>query len=433
MPLQVNSRIEGLYRLDPSERRRRIAEVSHHNATTTAALAGGVLGDARADKMIENVVGVYELPFGIATNFTINGHDYLVPMVVEEPSIVAGASYAAKMARASGGFTASHSEPVMIGQVQLIDVPDMDRAEAAILAQRMQLIERANAQSMSMVARGGGARDVSVRRFATSPMGPMLVVHLLVDCRDAMGANAVNSMCEAIAPLLEAASGGRALLRILSNLTDQRTATARVRIAPASLTRDGIDGAAVIERILWAHAFAVVDPYRATTHNKGIMNGIDPVVVATGNDWRAVEAGAHAWAARSGAYTSMSHWERDDEGYLCGELTLPLAVGIVGGATRVHPAARAALDILGISSAAELAQVCVCAGLASNLAAMRALATEGIQRGHMSLHARQIAMAAGAEGDEVAVIAQQMIDSGHIKPAAAEQLLANLRGWLTEA
>jgi hydroxymethylglutaryl-CoA reductase len=433
MPHNVNSRIEGLYRLDPAERRRRIAEETHHATTTSAALAGGVLGEARADKMIENVVGIYELPFGIATNFTINGRDYLVPMVVEEPSIVAGASYAAKMARASGGFTAAHSEPVMIGQVQLIDVADMAAAERAIMGQQLALIERANAQSMSMVARGGGARAVSVQRFAASPMGPMLVVHLMVDCRDAMGANAVNSMCEAIAPMLEAASGGRALLRILSNLTDQRTATARVRIAPAALTRDGIDGAEVIERILWAHAFAVVDPYRATTHNKGIMNGIDPVIVATGNDWRAVEAGAHAWAARGGAYTSMSHWERDAAGYLCGELTLPLAVGIVGGATRVHPAARAALDILGVSSAGELAEICVCAGLASNLAAMRALATEGIQRGHMSLHARQIAMAAGAEGDEIAVVAQQMIDSGHIKPAAAEQLLTTLRGVLTEA
>lgn len=433
MPSRVNSRIEGLYRLEPAERRRRIAEGTAQQTQTLTALAGGVLGDARADKMIENVVGVYELPFGIATNFTINGQDYLIPMVVEEPSIVAGASYAAKMARATGGFTATHSEPIMIGQVQLIDVPDMQRAEAAIRAQEMHLIERANAQSMSMVARGGGARGIEIRPFATSPMGPMLVVHLLVDCRDAMGANAVNSMCEAIAPLLEAATGGRAVLRILSNLTDQRTATARVRIAPEALARDGIAGETVIERILWAHAFAVVDPYRATTHNKGIMNGIDPVIVATGNDWRAVEAGAHAWAARSGTYTSMSHWVRDSDGYLCGALTLPLSVGIVGGATRVHPAARAALDILGVQSAAELAQVCVCAGLASNLAAMRALATEGIQRGHMSLHARQIAMAAGAEGDEIAVIAQQMIDSAHIKPAAAEQLLAALRGSLAEA
>lgn len=433
MASHVNSRIEGLYRLSPDERRLRIAEATHQPASVLEGAAGAVLGLERADKMIENVVGIYELPFGIATNFTINGRDYLLPMVVEEPSIVAGASYAARMARASGGFTASHDEPVMIGQIQLINVPDVGAAESAIRAIELALIERANAQSMSMVARGGGARSVEVHSFATSPMGPMVVVHILVDCRDAMGANAVNSMCEAIAPLLEAASGGRAMLKILSNLTDKRTATARVRISAEALTRDGIDGHDVIERILWAYAFAVVDPYRATTHNKGIMNGIDPIIVATGNDWRAVEAGAHAWAARSGRYTSMSHWYRDDQGYLCGELTVPLAVGIVGGATRVHPAARAALDILGVSSAGELAEVCVCAGLASNLAAMRALATEGIQRGHMSLHARQIALAAGAEGDEVAVIAQQMIDAGHIKPAAAVQFLAALRGNLTEA
>ncbi|MFM2308533.1 MAG: hypothetical protein RLY87_653 [Chloroflexota bacterium] len=433
MASHVNSRIEGLYRLSPDERRLRIAEATHQPASLLDGAAGAVLGIERADKMIENVVGIYELPFGIATNFTINGRDYLLPMVVEEPSIVAGASYAARMARASGGFTAFHDEPVMIGQIQLINVPDVGAAESAIRAIELALIERANAQSMSMVARGGGARSVEVHSFATSPMGPMVVVHILVDCRDAMGANAVNSMCEAIAPLLEAASGGRAMLKILSNLTDKRTATARVRISAEALTRDGIDGHDVIERILWAYAFAVVDPYRATTHNKGIMNGIDPIIVATGNDWRAVEAGAHAWAARSGRYTSMSHWYRDDQGYLCGELTVPLAVGIVGGATRVHPAARAALDILGVSSAGELAEVCVCAGLASNLAAMRALATEGIQRGHMSLHARQIALAAGAEGDEVAVIAQQMIDAGHIKPAAAVQFLAALRGNLTEA
>jgi hydroxymethylglutaryl-CoA reductase len=261
----------------------------------------------------------------------------------------------------------------------------------------------------------------------------MLIVHLLIDCRDAMGANAINTMCEAVAPILEELSGGQAMLRILSNLTDRRLATATVRIAPHSLERDGISGHEVIERILWAHAFAVVDPYRATTHNKGIMNGIDPIILATGNDWRAIEAGAHAWASRAGRYTSLSHWERDADGYLCGELTMPLAVGIVGGATRVHPTAQAALALLDITSAGELAEICVCAGLASNLAAMRALATEGIQRGHMSLHARQIAMAAGAEGDEVSTIAEQMIREQRIKPAAAQEILTALRGTYADA
>jgi hydroxymethylglutaryl-CoA reductase len=278
-----------------------------------------------------------------------------------------------------------------------------------------------------MVQRGGGARDVEVHAIDDSPMGPMLVVHVLVDCRDAMGANAINTICEALAPQLEELSGGRAMLRILSNLTDRRQATARMRVAPQSLTRDGIDGAEVIERILWAHAFAVADPYRATTHNKGIMNGIDPVIVATGNDWRAVEAGAHAWASRSGRYTSLSHWYRDNDGYLCGELSMPLAVGIVGGATKVHPTAQAALRVLAVQSAGELAEVCVCAGLASNLAAMRALATEGIQRGHMALHARQVAMSVGAEGSEITLIAQQMIAQQSIKASTASALLEALR------
>lgn len=426
MSQPAESRIEGFYRLDPLERRARVREFAQLDDATTAALAGGQLGLAKADKMIENVVGSYELPLGVATNFRINGCDRLVPMVVEEPSIVAGASYAARMARESGGFVASHTDPVMIGQIQLIAVADVATAMATIHANRMRIIESANAQSQSMVARGGGVRDVECHQYADSPMGPMLIVHLLVDCRDAMGANAVNSMCETVAPLLESLSGGQAMLRILSNLTDRRLATAKVRIAPASLQRDGIAGADVIERILWAHAFAVVDPHRATTHNKGIMNGIDPVIVATGNDWRAIEAGAHAWAARSGRYTSLSHWYRDEQGFLCGELTMPLAVGIVGGATRVHPTAQAALQVLAVTHAGELAEICVCAGLASNLAAMRALATEGIQRGHMALHARQIAMAAGAQGDDVAMIAQKMIDMQSIKPATATALLQQI-------
>lgn len=430
MTPKKTSRIEGMYRLDPVARRAALRAHTHLDDAALAALAGGQLGLAKADKMIENVVGTYELPLGVATNFYINGRDRLVPMVVEEPSIVAGASYAARMARESGGFVASHTDPIMIGQIQLIDVPDIARAMTAIHAARMRLIECANAQSQSMVARGGGARDVEMHHYPSSPMGAMLIVHLLIDCRDAMGANAVNSMCEAVAPILEALSGGRAMLRILSNLTDRRLATARVRIAPQSLERDGIAGADVVERILWAYAFAAVDPYRATTHNKGIMNGIDPIIVATGNDWRAVEAGAHAWAARSGHYTSLSHWYRDDEGYLCGELTMPLAVGIVGGATRVHPSAQAALQLLDVQHAGELAEVCVCAGLASNLAAMRALATEGIQRGHMALHARQIAMAAGAEGDEVVLVAERMIAQNSIKPATASTIIAELRAAL---
>lgn len=387
---------------------------------------GGVLSVDRADKMIENVVGTFNLPLGIATNFQINGRDVLIPMVVEEPSIVAGASYAARLVRAGGGFTASHSAPLMIGQVQLVHVPDPAAAEQTVLAHKDAILAQANAQSRSLIALGGGARDVEVHCFPASPMGPMLVVHLVVDCRDAMGANAINSMCEAVAPLLEQLSGGRAYLRILSNLSDRRLARVRAMVPPRALDRDGLRGEDVIEGILWAYAFAAVDPYRATTHNKGILNGIDPVIVATGNDWRAIEAGAHAYAARDGRYTSLSVWERDAAGNLVGTLEMPLAVGIVGGATRVHPGAQAALKLLGVQSAGELAEICVCAGLANNLAAMRALATEGIQRGHMGLHARQIAMAAGATGSQVDEIARRMVEERNIKPARAAELLEEL-------
>jgi hydroxymethylglutaryl-CoA reductase len=404
------------------------------NPGELGALQGGtgILSVDRADKMIENVIGTFSLPLGIATNFQINGRDTLIPMAVEEPSIVAGASYAARLTRAGGGFQASSTDPLMIGQVQLVNVAAPHGARQSILSRKAEILERANQQSRSLVTLGGGARDVEVNIFADSPMGPMLVVHLIIDCRDAMGANAINSMCEAVAPLLEQITGGRAYLRILSNLTDRRLARARAVVPPAALERDGMSGEEVIEGILWAYAFAAVDPYRATTHNKGILNGIDPVLIATGQDWRAVESGAHAYAARSGQYTSLSVWERDAEGNLVGTLEMPLSVGIVGGATRVHPTAQAALKLLDVASATELAEICVCAGLASNLAAMRALACEGIQQGHMGLHARQIAMAAGALGSEIDSIADQMAIERNIKPARAEELLAELRGSVLE-
>lgn len=423
-----NSRLQGFYQLTPLERLDQVRSFDGLNEGDLAALhgGGGILSLERADKMIENVIGTFNLPMGIATNFQINGRDVLIPMVVEEPSIVAGASYAAKLVRSGGGFRTSSTEPLMIGQVQLVSISDAEQAHQAILAEREELLACANRQSRSLVALGGGARDIEVHHFPTSPMGPMLVVHLIIDCRDAMGANAVNSMSEAVAPMLERITGGRAYLRILSNLSDRRLTRVQAVVTPAALERDGLSGAEIIEGILWAYAFAAVDPYRATTHNKGILNGIDPVVIATGNDWRAIESGAHAYAARSGRYTSLSVWERDVDGNLVGTLEMPMALGIVGGATRVHPAAQAALKLLGIQSAAELAQVCVCAGLASNLAAMRALATEGIQRGHMGLHARQIAMAAGATGSLIDEIAERMVAERNIKPARAEQLLQEL-------
>lgn len=424
-----NSRLTGFYQLNPFERLQAVRSFDGLNDEDLRSLHGGTgsLSVERADKMIENVIGTYNLPMGIATNFQINGRDVLVPMVVEEPSIVAGASYAAKLVRDGGGFQASHSEPLMIGQVQLVHVPTPHNARQRILEEREAILNLANKQSRSLVALGGGARDVEVHIFSSSPMGPMLVVHLVVDCRDAMGANAINSMCEAVAPLLERISGGRSYLRILSNLSDRRLARARAVVPMASLARDGLSGDEVAEGIMWAYAFAAVDPYRATTHNKGILNGIDPVIVATGNDWRAIEAGAHAYASRSGQYTSLTVWERDEAGNLVGTIELPMAVGIVGGATRVHPGAQAALKLLNVSSAGELAEVCACAGLASNLAAMRALATEGIQKGHMGLHARQIALAAGASGSLIDEIANRMVAEGAIKPARAEELLEELR------
>jgi len=420
-----NSRIAGFYKLSPEQRLEEVQSFDGLNDQDIAQLRGGmgVLSVERADKMIENVIGTFELPLGVATNFVINGKDTLLPMSVEEPSIVAGASFAAKLVRDGGGFTTSSTRSLMISQVQLVNVPAPQAAHAAILAERDAIITLANAQSTALVKLGGGAEDVEVHHFPTSPMGPMLVVHLVVDCLDAMGANAVNSMAEAVAPMLERLSGGKAYLRILSNLTDRRLAKASVRIPPSAFERPDITGAEVIEGMLWAYAFAVVDPYRATTHNKGILNGIDPVLIATGQDWRAIEAGAHAYAARDGRYTSLSRWWRDDEGHLCGELEMPLAVGIVGGATKVHPAAQASLKLLDVHSARELAEICVCAGLASNLAAMRALATDGIQQGHMSLHARQIAMSAGATGALIDVIADQIVSERAIKPARAEALL----------
>ncbi len=423
-----NSRLQGFYQLNPLDRLAMVRSFDGLNESDILALHGGqgTLPLDRADKMIENVVGTFNLPLGIATNFHINGRDKLIPMVVEEPSIVAGASFAAKLVREGGGFQTSSTNPVMIGQIQLVNVAAQTGAKHTILARKDEILGRANAQSRSLIRLGGGAIDVEVNIFPESPMGPMLIVHLIVDCRDAMGANAVNSMCEAVAPLLEQLTGGRAYLRILSNLSDRRLARVQAIIPAAALARNDMQGEDVIEGILWAYAFAAVDPYRATTHNKGILNGIDPVLIATGQDWRAIEAGAHAYASRSGRYTSLSVWDTDADGNLVGTMELPMAVGIVGGATKVHPAAQAALKLLNIQSASELGEICACVGLASNLAAMRALATEGIQRGHMGLHARQIAMAAGAPGHLIDRIAQCMVEERNIKPARAEELLIEL-------
>ncbi len=423
-----SSRISGFYDLTGAERLqvvRAFAGLADGDAQALEGSAG--LSFALADQMIENVVGTFALPIGVATNFSINGRDYLVPMAIEEPSVVAGASFAARLVREGGGFQADSDAPLMIGQMQILDVPDLQTARCRLLAERERILALANAQDPVLAGLGGGARDVEVRIFEAGPAGPMLIVHLIYDVRDAMGANAVNTAAEALAPLLEEISGGRVHLRILSNLADRRLARAWARIPLPALSHDGFSGERVGRGVFEAWAMAAADPYRAATHNKGIMNGIDAVVIATGNDWRAVEAGAHAYAARSGHYTALSRWSLSDDGYLLGTLELPLAVGAVGGATRVHPAARAALKLLGVKSGRELAQVLAAVGLAQNLAALRALATEGIQRGHMALHARQVAMAAGATGAMVAAIAARMVREGTVRSDRAEALLREMR------
>ncbi len=421
--MTVTSRVPGFYKLSPQDRAAWLAEVLDLTSDEVSLLATGGLTVDTARSLVENVAGIFGLPFAIAVNFTVNGRDVLIPMVVEEPSVVAAASHAARLIRDGGGFETSSDPPVMIGQVQLLDVDDMEHAQAAIAAHRSELLALADAQIPSIVARGGGARDIEMRRL-DSRVGPMLVVHILLDTRDAMGANAINTVAEALAPRLAVLSGGRSHLRILSNLADRRLARARCRVPHASLAGADTDGKLVVRGIVEAQAFAEADPYRAVTHNKGVMNGIDPVVIATGNDWRAVEAAAHAWAARSGQYGPLTIWDQDDNGDLVGRIELPLALGVVGGTTRAHPMARLALKVLGVTSAADLAEIAACVGLAQNLGAMRALATEGIQRGHMSLHARQVALAAGATGEDVQRIADQLVAEGNIRVARAAELLA---------
>jgi hydroxymethylglutaryl-CoA reductase len=426
----TTSRIPGFYNLTLEERRTQLASAGNLTTEEMAALDGEAgLSPAQAEAMIENVVGVFGLPIGVALNFIVNGQDVLVPMAVEEPSIVAGASFMAKLARAGGGFTAQATSPEMIGQMQLLDVPDLTTARQALLEQKTALLAEAGEIDPILKRLGGGPRDLEVRILSQSPIGPFLVLHLIYDVRDAMGANAVNTACERLAPRVEAITGGRVHLRILSNLADRRLVRARCTIPLAELAFDEFAAEDVRQGIIEAWAFAASDPYRAATHNKGIMNGIDPILIATGNDWRAIEAGAHAYAARTGRYTSLSTWGTDGDGNLEGTLEMPMAVGIVGGATKVNPAARAALKLMGVQSAGQLAEIIASVGLAQNLAALRALATEGIQRGHMSLHARQVAMAAGAEGDQIAHLAQQLVAENVVRVDRAEEIL---RTWKAE-
>ncbi|WP_394802006.1 hydroxymethylglutaryl-CoA reductase, degradative [Rhizobium halophilum] len=424
----ANSRLEGLRNLTPAQRWERVVDATGLSAQDAALLsAPGALSLATADGMIENVVGTFELPLGIAANFIVNGHDYLVPMAVEEPSVVAAASFMARIVRDCGGFETSVTAPLMRAQVQIVGVSDPYGARLKLLAKRERIIAAANACDKVLVELGGGCRDLEVHVFPEAPGGAIAVMHLIVDVRDAMGANTVNTMAERVAPLVEELTGGSVRLRILSNLADLRLARARVEITPRALATKDFTGEEVIDRMLEAYRFAAIDPYRAATHNKGIMNGIDPLIVATGNDWRAIEAGAHVWATRKGHYTSLTTWEKDRRGCLVGTLELPMAVGIVGGATKTHPLARLALKILNISSAGELAQLCAALGLAQNMAAIRALATEGIQRGHMALHARNIAIVAGASGEEIDAVARVLAKSHDVRVERARDLLEKLR------
>lgn len=424
----ATSRIENMRNLSPAERLGQVAAATEMDESARAVLsAQDALSVERANGMIENVIGTFQLPLGVATNFLVNGQEYLVPMAVEEPSVVAAASYMARIVRGCGGFQTSSTAPIMRAQVQIVGLSDPNGARLAILAARDEIIAFANSKDPVLVKFGGGCRDIEVHVFTSTSRGPMVVLHLLVDVRDAMGANTVNTMAEAIAPIVERITGGEVRLRILSNLADLRLARARIELTEEALVTKDFSGRRMMEGIVDAYEFAAVDPYRAATHNKGIMNGVDPVVVATGNDWRAIEAGAHAYAARSGRYTSLTTWEISAKGTLVGTIEMPMALGLVGGATKTHPSAQAALQILNVASAVELAEVTVAVGLAQNMAALRALATEGIQRGHMALHARNIAIGAGAAGVEIDVVARRLAADHDVRSARAEEILAELR------
>lgn len=420
----IDSRIAGFRAMDPSDRLQELAAATGlGDAELSRLKGGGILPLTAANGMIENVVGTFELPLGIATNFLINGRDHLIPMAVEEPSVVAAASYMAKLARAHGGFQTSSTDPIMRAQVQLLDIAEAGAAKETLLENRDEILALANEKDHVLLELGGGCRDIEVHVFEETPVGAMVILHLLVDVRDAMGANTVNTMAESVAPLAEKLTGGTARLRILSNLADRRLARARVALKTETLATEAFSGERIARGIVEACAFAIVDPYRAATHNKGIMNGIDPLVVVTGNDWRAIEAGAHAWAARSGRYTALSRWEMEGDDTLVGTLEMPMALGLVGGATKTHPGARAALALLGVESAQELAEVAVALGLAQNMAALRALASEGIQRGHMTLHARNIAITAGANGNQIDAVAAELVAVGDISVDAAKAIL----------
>ncbi|WP_455278184.1 hydroxymethylglutaryl-CoA reductase, degradative [[Eubacterium] cellulosolvens] len=420
--MKKSSQLSGFYKLSLNERINILKDFASLNDEEVKTLqTTGSLNAELADRMIENVIGVMPVTLGIATNFLINGNDCLIPMAIEEPSVVAAASNAAKMARKKGGFTASCTDPIMIGQIQALNVQDPYGARMSILSNKEKILRKANDQDPILVSKGGGAKDVRCKVLNTI-VGNMVIIELLVDCRDAMGANAVNTMAEAVAPTIEEITGGKVCLRIISNLATERLARAK-----ATFSKITIGGEAVVDGIIEAYHFALADPYRCATHNKGIMNGITAVVLATGNDTRAVEAGAHAYAAIQGCYKPLSTWEKNDVGDLVGTIEIPMAVGLIGGATATHPIAKISVKILGVRTAIELAQIIASVGLAQNFAALRALATEGIQRGHMTLHARNVASMAGAEGDMIGKVATIMVKERKVRMDRAKEIVEEIR------
>jgi len=419
-----SSRISGFYKLSFKKRLKVLEDFAGLNKEEIKILSNrGALGEI-GERMLENVVGAMPLALGIATNFLINGKDYLIPMAIDEPSVVAAASNAAKMAREKGGFETSSTEPIMIGQIQVTNIPDSLMAKSKILENKKKILEIANKKDPLLLKLGGGAKDIEVREINRMRIeeGKMIILHLLVNVKDAMGANVVNTMTEAVSPWLEKITGGKTLLRIVSNLATHRLASAK-----AVFRKEIIGGENVVDGIIKAYLFAQSDPYRCATHNKGIMNGIDAVLIATGNDFRAVEAGAHAFAAMTGKYLPLTDWQRNKDGDLAGHIKLPLAVGIVGGATNVHPTAKINLKILGVKTAGELAEVIAAVGLAQNFAALRALVKEGIQKGHMSLQAKNVAIVAGAKGKMVDKIAEILVKEKKVRIDRAKELLKKIK------
>jgi hydroxymethylglutaryl-CoA reductase len=420
--MEKTSRVSGFHKFSITERLKFVEDFCGLKEEDLKLLTKeAALNMETADRMVENVVGTLQIPLGIGMNFLVNNKDYLIPMATEEASVVAAASNAARLARSGGGFFVSNTGPIMIAQIQVVNVRDAQAGRIALFERKKEILEIANAQDPILIGLGGGARDLEIR-VLDSPLGKMIILHLVVDTRDAMGANAVNTMAEKLAPSIEEWTGGRVYLRILSNLADKRIVRARAKV-----TKEALGGEDIVDGIVWAYTFASVDPYRAATHNKGIMNGVIAVVNATGNDTRAIEAGAHCYAARSGQYTSLTTWEKDADGNLVGTLEMPMAVGLVGGATKVNPISQLAIKILGVKTAVELGEIIGAVGLAQNLAAIRILATEGVQRGHMSLHAKNIAAMAGAVGNLIDEVAKRLAAEGKVRVDRAKEILEELK------